>query len=107
MLDFGSGPGTAIWSARSIWGENLKDITAVEPSSAMSGISEKILKGFEGIHRRRFLYTGKDSMKYDLVTASYVLSELKDDEERKMVMRNLWKNTQPGGVMVRSADKKT
>jgi ribosomal protein RSM22 (predicted rRNA methylase) len=44
MLDFGSGPGTAIWSAKQIW-EEIGDILSVEPSGGMTKISEQILRG--------------------------------------------------------------
>ena len=53
MLDFGSGPGTAIWSASQIW-ESIKDILSVEPSQGMTKVSEQILKGNNFFEKKCF-----------------------------------------------------
>lgn len=37
---------------------------------------------------------------HDLVVASYVLSELPDDKERRATVRSLWESTAPGGIVV-------
>lgn len=52
------------------------------------------------IQWRRFLFNSKNSSPFDLVLASYVLSELKNSEERKTIIQNLWKSTEPGGLIV-------
>jgi ribosomal protein RSM22 (predicted rRNA methylase) len=46
------------------------------------------------------LFSTRATNSYELVTASYVFSELKNDEERAATLRNLWRCTQPGGVLV-------
>ena len=39
-------------------------------------------------------------MQYDLVSASYVLSELKNSQERISTIKNLWKTVSLNGVLV-------
>jgi ribosomal protein RSM22 (predicted rRNA methylase) len=43
-MDFGSGPGTALWSATEVWPE-LDNILAVEPSEAMIDVAHELCKG--------------------------------------------------------------
>jgi len=45
MLDFGSGPGTAIWAATQHWPSTIEKIKAVEPSLDMIEISKQLLMG--------------------------------------------------------------
>ena len=52
------------------------------------------------VQRRRYLFSTRATSTYDLVTASYVFSELKNDDERNATLRNLWRCTKVGGVMV-------
>jgi ribosomal protein RSM22 (predicted rRNA methylase) len=44
LMDFGSGPGTAVWSATEVWPE-LDNILAVEPSEAMIDVANELCKG--------------------------------------------------------------
>jgi ribosomal protein RSM22 (predicted rRNA methylase)/predicted RNA-binding protein YlxR (DUF448 family) len=97
MLDFGTGPGTTIWSAKDTWTPSLSEITAIEPSTAMMGVASKILSGVNGITWRRFLNENA-RRKYDLVVASYVLNELGSDQERSRIIKTLWNMTR--GVLV-------
>ena len=55
MLDFGSGPGTAIISALSAWEHPIQDILAIEPSSSMTSVAQALLNEETGIRWRRFL----------------------------------------------------
>lgn len=118
MMDFGSGPGTAVWSATQIWPE-ISNILAVEPSEAMIDLARNLCKGTTGgwlkfpfllhliirstdkpVQWRRLLPTDPNE-RYDVVTASYVLSELPNDEERMEKIKSLWKHTRRGGILVR------
>ena len=56
MLDFGSGPGTAVWAASMVWPELLKCV-AIEPSVSMENVSLRLLGQLEGleVERRRRL----------------------------------------------------
>ncbi|KAK9909499.1 hypothetical protein WJX75_003202 [Coccomyxa subellipsoidea] len=42
MLDFGSGPGTAVWAAQEIWDGAVHDVLAVESSPAMAALGQRI-----------------------------------------------------------------
>lgn len=97
MLDFGSGPGTAVWAASEAF-PSLKRYLLVEPSDSMTDISTKLLDGFP-VERRRFLHQGhKDS--YDLIVSGYTLSELENDNSRRLHIRSLWEHLAPGGMFV-------
>lgn len=42
QLDFGAGPGTAVWAAQHVWRQAPLDALAVEPSGAMSWLGHEI-----------------------------------------------------------------
>jgi ribosomal protein RSM22 (predicted rRNA methylase) len=42
MLDFGAGPGTAVWAAQQVWRQQPLDALAVEPAGAMSWLGSEI-----------------------------------------------------------------
>lgn len=102
-MDFGSGPGTAIWSARETW-PSLDNILAVEPSEAMTDLARVLCKPdgpSVSIHWKRLLPTDSNE-RYDLVVGSYVLSELPNNEERIAKIMTLWNHTRRGGILVRT-----
>ena len=49
--------------------------------------------------RRRYLDHGKKHY-YDLVVASYAMSELRDEAQRVETVRQLWEHVAIGGVLV-------
>lgn len=97
LMDFGSGPGTAVWSATEVWPE-LDNILAVEPSEAMIDVANELCKG-KPVKWKRLLPTDPNE-RYDVVIASYVLSELPSEEERLAKINALWKHTRRGGIMI-------
>jgi len=97
VLDFGSGPGTALWSAREVW-PSIKTHFIVEPSDYMIKLNETITNGFPNVSRSLYL-DGVQGI-HDLVLASYVLSELGDDSSRKSAVRSLWDSVGDGGILV-------
>jgi len=97
VIDFGSGPGTAVWAVARHW-PKIKRYILVEPSDAMVEISTKLLEGFP-VERRRYLHQGRQDP-VDLVTASYSLSELGDDQMRRAHIRALWSAVNPGGILL-------
>eukprot|EP01114_Cavostelium_apophysatum_P007553 TRINITY_DN19678_c0_g1_i1.p1 TRINITY_DN19678_c0_g1~~TRINITY_DN19678_c0_g1_i1.p1 ORF type:complete len:466 (+),score=14.22 TRINITY_DN19678_c0_g1_i1:31-1428(+) len=100
ILDFGSGPGTAIWSAKQVWQRGITSALAVEPSTAMSEVASQLLRDYVDTQWRRFLFHSKENVQHDLVVSSYVLTELSTQEERNAIVSNLWLHTRPGGVLV-------
>ena len=120
QLDFGAGPGTAVWAAQQVWRQAQLDALAVEPATAMSWLGHHIQQhqaaaygaaaapaspqpeaepadseeGAEGQlpappPRLRWMYKlppryrAAQGRQYDLVTAGYVLGELRSDAERR------------------------
>uniref|UniRef100_A0A6B2L4P9 Ribosomal small subunit Rsm22 n=1 Tax=Arcella intermedia TaxID=1963864 RepID=A0A6B2L4P9_9EUKA len=97
VLDFGSGPGTALWAIKELWND-IKFIHAIEPSEAMTNISEKLLEGLPVV-RRQYIHQGNHS-KFSVVIASYSLSELVDDNTRASTLRSLWYSVEKNGILV-------
>lgn len=97
LLDFGSGPGTSSWAASQIW-PSINRYLLVEPSESMTDISIQLLEGFP-VERRRFLHQGHRST-YDLVVCSFSLSDLENDNSRRIHLRSLWEHVAPGGMIV-------
>lgn len=97
MLDFGSGPGTAIIAAQSHWNSSLNEIMAVDVSQAMLEISAEIIKEHPGladrVEWRRYMAMNPNRPKYNLVVSSMVLSELSDDHLRLQSVDHLWQQT--------------
>ncbi|KAN0022516.1 hypothetical protein ACTFIU_004710 [Dictyostelium citrinum] len=110
LLDYGSGPGTVLWSADTIWGDSIKRIRAVEPSTFMSDVAKKLLEG--NTNRVKWSpYLNTDQLRRmdgtipvaelnEMVTASYVLSELPSQEARNNLVRELWNHVKPSGILV-------
>ncbi|KAL9655299.1 hypothetical protein ABK040_009072 [Willaertia magna] len=100
MLDFGTGPGTAIWASNQAFGGSIREVIAVEPSTAMMDVATKLLDHMEdkpNVTWRRFLNENM-SRKFDLVVASFVMNELTNAQERERIVKALWKLTD--GVLV-------
>lgn len=103
MLDFGTGPGSAICAAREVWEESVMDVVAVEPSRSMTQVAEHLLHDFSGVMYRRSLAEVRRFHKrrvFDLVVSHQTLSELCSDAERRGVVRELWDRVAPGGCLV-------
>eukprot|EP00210_Caulerpa_lentillifera_P002881 g2751.t1 len=104
ILDFGAGLGTAIWAAEEVWTDSVHQVLAVEPSMSMVVLGNQIhharkrslkttslikwvpslsVNYAQGKHRRQ---------KFNLVVASYVLSELEAEQERRRIVRQLWES---------------
>ncbi|KAL6064708.1 Mitochondrial small ribosomal subunit Rsm22-domain-containing protein [Balamuthia mandrillaris] len=98
LLDFGSGPGTAVWASMQTW-PNISNVLAVEPSEAMTEAAHFLLQDYGQTRWQRILTTEPEE-RYDLVMAAFVLSELKDDAERAEKVTTLWRHTKRGGVLL-------
>lgn len=121
MLDFGSGPGTAIWAAREVWEQYPQRVTAIEPSDAMvklaadlqhaqraqqpSNSSTYTIQWHRQLHPS-MLPTKKSKAQqisrqtYDLVVASYVLTEMSSDAARQQAVDMLWRQTKDVLVLI-------
>lgn len=97
MLDFGTGPGTAIIAAQEHWAKSMKDVMAVDVSQSMLEIGTELLKNqqvFGSVKWRQYMAMNPQTRpKYNLVVASMVLSELTDDHLRMQSVDHLWQQT--------------
>lgn len=101
LLDFGSGSGTATWAAHETWGDSLREYQCVDVSQDMNSLAEYLIRGGEGlkhslhipgVYFKRFLPVS-NLITYDVVVASYALSEIPRASLRKMAVKSLWGKT--------------
>ncbi len=90
MLDIGSGPGTALWAARSCW-PGLESAVAIEASPAMRAVGGALARdsGLTSLDWRAgdAADSGTGFPEADLVSVAYVLDELSPDQRRTLVAR--------------------
>ncbi|KAF9906073.1 37S ribosomal protein S22 [Linnemannia zychae] len=99
FLDFGTGPGTAIWAANEVWETPLK-YTGVDTSMAMLETAEEIIDNLStngtpipNVSFKPFMSHGSKAVKYDVVMSAFALSELTTPTLRKSTLEHLWNST--------------
>jgi ribosomal protein RSM22 (predicted rRNA methylase) len=90
LLDFGAGPGTALWAARDCW-PGLDAALLVEVSPAMRKFGQG-LGAESAVARIDWQPALPSSARSDLVTLAYVLDEL-EPAARAPLLRQLWSLT--------------
>lgn len=98
MLDFGAGPGSAIWAMREVWPKTLERVNLVEPSKDMQRVAQCLLSDLKGapiIHSYDDIQTlnrnlDKHERGHDLVISSYALGEIPSLSDRITIVRQLW-----------------
>uniref|UniRef100_A0AAV1UXW8 Uncharacterized protein n=1 Tax=Peronospora matthiolae TaxID=2874970 RepID=A0AAV1UXW8_9STRA len=104
VLDFGAGPGTASWVAKSFYGQCLDKYCVVEPSQSMVDAAEVLLEDFAGFSVRRSIADLSRDInagnKYDLIVVGYVFSDITNDFERVATMSALWELLSDNGCLV-------
>ncbi|KXN73611.1 hypothetical protein CONCODRAFT_3427, partial [Conidiobolus coronatus NRRL 28638] len=106
IMDFGTGPGTAIWAAKEIWGvdesSSLKNYTGIDISQPQLDITAELFNQYEKeniefpgeIELLPYLnYNATPSTRSDLVVSSYTLSELPNNQLRDQIIQVLWEYT--------------
>ncbi|KAI7821974.1 mitochondrial small ribosomal subunit Rsm22-domain-containing protein [Gamsiella multidivaricata] len=93
-LDFGTGPGTAIWYERQL------RYTGIDASMSMLETAEEILGSMAtagvaipNVTFKPFLSHGSQSTKHDVVISAFTLSELTTPALRKSTLEHLWDST--------------
>jgi ribosomal protein RSM22 (predicted rRNA methylase) len=101
ILDFGAGPGTAGWAARSVWPTAEISVTNVEASSSMADIGYQIAQlvgdssesDFAPMKSRwvHSIPSKRHQLRemYDICVASYSLNELNGPVERHQLLNKL------------------
>ncbi|KAF8940800.1 37S ribosomal protein S22 [Dissophora ornata] len=99
FLDFGTGPGTAIWAANEVWETPLK-YTGIDASLAMLETAEEILEVMSSrgapicnVTLKPFMSHGSQDAKHDVVMSAFALSELTTPALRKSTLEHLWDST--------------
>ncbi|MQL77229.1 hypothetical protein Taro_009634 [Colocasia esculenta] len=108
VLDFGAGPGTAVWAMREVWPHSLEHVNLVEPSKSMQRASQSLLQNSKNLPLIRSYDSiqalsqdlGKHEREHDLVIASYVLGEIPSLSDRITLVRQLWTLTKDVLVLV-------
>jgi ribosomal protein RSM22 (predicted rRNA methylase) len=90
LLDFGAGPGTALWATRDCW-PDLDAATLVEASAPMRKFGEGFAEEC-GVAQIDWRTDAPSSGPSDLVTVAYVLDEL-DAAQRTALVQQLWSLT--------------
>lgn len=111
VLDFGCGPGTALWASNIYFGNTLEKYTGVDISIPMLKSCERICKeefGIENLSLKRYLnlLLTKEEDRHDLVTCNFVLGEIPKEMNRLKIARALWEHTGDTLVLVDRANKK-
>ncbi|KAG0299146.1 37S ribosomal protein S22 [Linnemannia gamsii] len=106
FLDFGTGPGTAIWAANEVWEKPVK-YTGVDTSMAMLETAEEILDNLStngtpipSVTFKPFMSHGAKAAKYDVVMSAFALSELTTPALRKSTLEHLWDSTNDMLILV-------
>jgi len=90
LLDFGAGPGTALWAARDCW-PDLASAELIEASAPIRRCGERMAAELSHL-ALAWHDAPADAGPRDLVTLSYVLDELEPEPRRKLIDR-LWAST--------------
>jgi len=97
LLDVGAGPGTVMWAVSAEYPE-IEQITLVEREDFMIALGKRLSGYSDTASVREAKWIKADIMEFhdppvsDLVTASYVLNELPEDERPSFIKR-LWEFT--------------
>ena len=90
LLDFGAGPGTALWAVRDCW-HGLDSALLIEASSAIRVFGADFAAA-SGVARIDWQSALDGAAAHDLVTIAYVLDEL-DPDRRSALIDRLWSLT--------------
>ncbi|XP_046655663.1 methyltransferase-like protein 17, mitochondrial [Daphnia pulicaria] len=117
LFDFGSGIGSALWSAKSCWGDKkFKEVFCVDSSVDMNNLALALIQGgvwpnkasdfnpidldekefsstIKGLYFRQFM-PASSAVKYDLVVCAHSLLELPSAELRLQIALSLWRKSQ-------------
>ncbi|XP_023930344.1 methyltransferase-like protein 17, mitochondrial, partial [Lingula anatina] len=107
LFDFGSGTGSVMWAANTVFKNSIWEHFLVDNSVEMHDLAKLLLHGgdpdgkphFKNVY---FRYNMPETLRYqnDLVVSAFSLFELSSKSERLEICEQMWKRTKPGGYMV-------
>ncbi|KAG0169562.1 37S ribosomal protein S22 [Apophysomyces sp. BC1034] len=99
MLDFGTGPGTAIWAAHEVF--DVEKYVGVDLSEDMLRVAEQLEETTgkkKEIEFRRYLALDPQASKPDLVVSAFTLGDISSAAVQKSTVQQLWDQT--GDVLI-------
>ncbi|KAI7905856.1 mitochondrial small ribosomal subunit Rsm22-domain-containing protein [Cokeromyces recurvatus] len=101
MLDFGTGPGTAIWVAKNVF--QIDNCVGIDLSEDMLRIAERLEESLKmgnekPIEFKRYLPYDPKASKTDLVISAFTLGDIESTALQKSTLEQLWAQT--GDVLV-------
>ncbi|KAJ1650317.1 37S ribosomal protein S22 [Dispira simplex] len=107
VLDFGTGPGTALWACHEVFGAKVQDCLGVDISEGMLERAEAIWKDHQELNKiiprvefQRYMSYNPDQVGYDLTISAFTLSELPTDTLRESTLESLWNQTKDVLVLI-------
>lgn len=100
VLDYAAGPAPGLAAASEVWPGAFSSAVAVEPSEHMAQIGKFLVadQALPEVRWQRCLYDATD--KFDLIIASYIQMEVRGQQSRDALVKQLWGRLTPGGVLV-------
>lgn len=108
VLDFGTGPATALWALHNTYKHgSLDKFVGVDVSETMLSMGEKLIKSctarrkpeWSTVTLKRHL-SPSASEQFDVVIAAFTINELPSDEIKAMMIRTLWAKTKSYFIMI-------
>ncbi|KAF9970544.1 37S ribosomal protein S22 [Actinomortierella ambigua] len=106
FLDFGTGPGTAIWAAEQHW-KGQMEYTGIDTSLPMLEIAGDVISSISDednlmnrVSLKPFVSYGSQASKYDIVMSAFTLSEITSLSLRRSTLQNLWDSTNDMLILV-------
>ncbi|KAJ1726176.1 37S ribosomal protein S22, partial [Coemansia biformis] len=106
ILDFGSGPGTALWAAQEAWTGAVSRYTGIDVSEDMILAAERFIgempndRAPQKAEFLRYLAPNQPNANADLVVSAFTLSELPSDASRQTTVETLWNYTTDTLVLI-------
>jgi ribosomal protein RSM22 (predicted rRNA methylase) len=103
VLDFGSGPGSALWAITDAI-ENITKLTAIEQDAELIGVGKQLAHSSTGIMHNINWIIGDIRQPptlepHDLIVASYVTNEL-SERERIQLAHTMWQLARHGVLII-------
>ncbi|PIA18546.1 Rsm22-domain-containing protein, partial [Coemansia reversa NRRL 1564] len=106
ILDFGSGPATALWAAQEVWFGSVSRYTGIDISEDMITCATHLIDEMPSsfippkTEFLRYLAPEQPNITADLVVSAFSLSELPSDSARKTTIETLWNYTKDTLVLI-------